>query len=168
MPGRRSTEDKLKASARQAGPQLDTGLVEIPGEATQIRLYLIYRVALGVSLLLAYFLIGRGPLGTYQPALFVVAVHLYVGLAIAALILYLRWTHDEEKQAQLAIFIDIVLIALLATGLAHAQPAAGPLRVSYDNPRYFADPKERIVYLTGSHTWDNLQDMGEVCACAFV
>ncbi len=38
--------------------------------------------------------------------------------------------------------------------------AAGPLRVSADNPRYFADPSGRIVYLTGSHTWANLKDMG--------
>jgi hypothetical protein len=44
---------------------------------------------------------------------------------------------------------------------AAAAPAVGPLRVSRDNPRYFADPAGRIVYLTGSHTWDNLQDMGK-------
>ena len=28
------------------------------------------------------------------------------------------------------------------------------------NPRYFADPAGRAVYLTGSHTWNNLQDTG--------
>jgi len=36
--------------------------------------------------------------------------------------------------------------------------AAGPLRVHPTNPRYFADPSGRAVYLTGSHTWENLQD----------
>jgi hypothetical protein len=36
--------------------------------------------------------------------------------------------------------------------------AAGPLRVSTVNPRYFADGDGNIVYLTGSHTWSNLQD----------
>jgi len=36
----------------------------------------------------------------------------------------------------------------------------GPLRVSARNPRYFARPDGRIVYLTGSHTWSNLQDNG--------
>jgi hypothetical protein len=36
----------------------------------------------------------------------------------------------------------------------------GPLRVSAVNPRYFADPTGRIVYLTGSHYWKNVQDNG--------
>lgn len=41
-----------------------------------------------------------------------------------------------------------------------AQSAVGPLHVSADNPRYFADPTGRIVYLTGSHYWKNVQDDG--------
>ena len=36
----------------------------------------------------------------------------------------------------------------------------GPLRVSAVNPRYFADPGGRMVYLTGSHYWKNVQDNG--------
>jgi hypothetical protein len=36
----------------------------------------------------------------------------------------------------------------------------GPLHVSADNPRYFADPTGHIVYLTGSHFWKNVQDDG--------
>ncbi len=39
--------------------------------------------------------------------------------------------------------------------------AAGPLRVSAKNPRYFADDAGKVVYLTGSHTWNNLVDMGK-------
>ena len=35
---------------------------------------------------------------------------------------------------------------------------AGPLRVCAANPRYFADASGRPVYLTGSHTWQSLQD----------
>ena len=35
----------------------------------------------------------------------------------------------------------------------------GPLTVSKRNPRYFADPSGRVVYLTGAHTWNNLVDM---------
>jgi hypothetical protein len=38
------------------------------------------------------------------------------------------------------------------------DPAPGPLRVHPTNPRYFADPAGRVVYLTGSHTWNNFQD----------
>lgn len=35
-----------------------------------------------------------------------------------------------------------------------------PLKVHPQNPRYFTDDGKRAVYLTGSHTWSNLQDMG--------
>ena len=34
----------------------------------------------------------------------------------------------------------------------------GPLRVDADNPRYFTDNSGKPIFLTGSHTWDNLQD----------
>jgi hypothetical protein len=40
------------------------------------------------------------------------------------------------------------------------KPASGPLRVHPDNPRYFSDGSGKVVYLTGSHTWSNLPDMG--------
>jgi hypothetical protein len=41
------------------------------------------------------------------------------------------------------------------------QPGfAGPLRVSPTNPRYFTDASGRAIYLTGSHTWPNFQDVG--------
>lgn len=44
---------------------------------------------------------------------------------------------------------------------AHWQaPAPGPLRVSAINSRYFADGRGKLVYLTGSHTWNNFQDWG--------
>lgn len=43
---------------------------------------------------------------------------------------------------------------------AKAAKAVGPLRVSQANPRYFEDSSGSIVYLTGSHTWSNLQDNG--------
>jgi hypothetical protein len=35
----------------------------------------------------------------------------------------------------------------------------GPLRVCEKNPRYFTDNLGKAVYLTGSHTWNNLVDM---------
>ena len=53
-------------------------------------------------------------------------------------------------------------LAGLAAG-ARAQivrPASGPLRVHPQNPRYFADASGRPVFLTGAHTWANLQDTG--------
>jgi hypothetical protein len=38
--------------------------------------------------------------------------------------------------------------------------ASGPLRVHQENPRYFSDAAGKPVYLTGSHMWNNLVDMG--------
>jgi len=35
-----------------------------------------------------------------------------------------------------------------------------PLTVHPNNPRYFTDGSGRAIYLTGSHTWANLQDVG--------
>jgi hypothetical protein len=47
------------------------------------------------------------------------------------------------------------------TEASGAEPVrSGPLRVSAENPRYFADGSGRIVYLTGSHTWASMQDIG--------
>ncbi|MGQ9822832.1 MAG: DUF6298 domain-containing protein [Thermogutta sp.] len=40
-----------------------------------------------------------------------------------------------------------------------SKAAAGPLHVHPANGRYFATPDGRAVYLTGSHTWNNFQDM---------
>lgn len=42
-----------------------------------------------------------------------------------------------------------------------ARSASGPLRRHPGNPRYFADARGKLVYLTGSHTWSNLVDMGK-------
>ncbi|MHC4619257.1 MAG: DUF6298 domain-containing protein [Planctomycetota bacterium] len=36
----------------------------------------------------------------------------------------------------------------------------GPLRAHPDNGRYFTDEGGKAIYLTGSHTWANLQDIG--------
>ena len=52
-------------------------------------------------------------------------------------------------------------IAFLLLLGATPPPKMGPLRVSKVNPRYFEDGSGKIVYLTGSHTWTNLQDGDE-------
>jgi hypothetical protein len=38
------------------------------------------------------------------------------------------------------------------------KPARGPLRAHPSNPRYFTDGSGKAIFLTGSHTWGNLQD----------
>jgi hypothetical protein len=54
----------------------------------------------------------------------------------------------------------VMLLNFFLLSHAAAGPAAGPLSVSTDNPRYFTDGSGRAVYLTGTHTWNNLVDMG--------
>jgi Family of unknown function (DUF6298) len=53
-------------------------------------------------------------------------------------------------------------VFVLAFLIAATDPAAavtrGPLRIDATNPRYFVDQRDRVVYLTGSHTWQNLKD----------
>ncbi|HOJ61980.1 MAG TPA: DUF6298 domain-containing protein [bacterium] len=61
-------------------------------------------------------------------------------------------------------FITIVwgigLTFLLPLSLTAGETAKGPLRVLENNPRYFTDSSGKAVYLTGSHVWYNLVDMG--------
>ncbi len=83
------------------------------GESSYLGFYLIYRIVLSVTLLLVYLGIGRGPLGTHLPALFTIAAQVYLGLAFVALVMHIRATGDPERRAQLAMFLDIVLITLM-------------------------------------------------------
>jgi len=48
----------------------------------------------------------------------------------------------------------------VAAGTAQQMAAKGPLRVLKSNPRWFEDGTGKAVLLTGSHTWQNLQDNG--------
>jgi hypothetical protein len=68
-----------------------------------------------------------------------------------------------------AIFALLVLVMLPSMSQAFdekqsvGQPAGaakGPLRVHPKNTRYFTDGSGRAIYLTGSHTWNSLQDWG--------
>ena len=54
----------------------------------------------------------------------------------------------------LALAASAILVAAVEAG------ARGPLRVHPKNPRYFTDGTGKAIYLTGSHTWSNLQDQG--------
>ncbi|MCB0072964.1 MAG: hypothetical protein KDE20_15940 [Caldilineaceae bacterium] len=91
-------------------------------------------------------------------------------------------TTRQRGSSSLTLWLGLILaVALLVLGVVGAlnvpramtPSAAGTtlasqpmtaiestLRVSPDNPRYFADSSGHLVYLTGSHTWSNLQDGG--------
>ena len=56
------------------------------------------------------------------------------------------------------VFIFLFLFECCIFHLAESQ-IAGPLKTDQKNPRYFSDKNGKIVYLTGSHTWENLQDL---------
>jgi len=90
----RNVEGQLRTGIRQQGQWDAAAGPEPAAGGSHLGLYLFYRVALGVALLLVYFAVGRGPLGTYLPGVFTVAVHLYLGLAIVALIVLLRGSAD--------------------------------------------------------------------------
>ena len=77
--------------------------------------------------------------------------------------------HVGDCRAPPGSYEDAGPLAYPAAGLAMSSPfgpapprtpIAGPLRVHPDNGRYFADANGRIVLLTGSHTWQSLQDRG--------
>ena len=53
----------------------------------------------------------------------------------------------------------LTMLSLPAVAVAQKR-ATGPLRVLPSNPRWFTDGSGRAVYLTGSHTWQVLQDHG--------
>ena len=59
-----------------------------------------------------------------------------------------------------------VLLAAVETSqpdsLAKPTAAKGPLRIHPKNPRYLTDGSEKAIYLTGSHTWRNVQDSASV------
>jgi hypothetical protein len=63
--------------------------------------------------------------------------------------------------------IVLFLVAIAQSSFAlQSAPSPGPLRVHPINPRYFTDGTKntdgsfRAVYLTGSHTWNNMADIG--------
>jgi len=55
----------------------------------------------------------------------------------------------------------VLVLACVASAAQGAGQATGPLKVHPKNPRYFADASGRAVLLVGSHTWNNLVDMGK-------
>ena len=76
--------------------------------------------------------------------------------------------HDAEAMRDLTFRVTLARGAEWAASgrVSLSAPAAGPLRVHPDNPRYFTDGTQlpdgslKAVYLTGAHTWNNLVDMG--------
>ncbi len=75
----------------------------------------------------------------------------------------IRWKRRTAR-ALGALALGLAVGGAFARARAPVPPAAGPLRVHPSNPRYFtdgtknADGSLKAVYLTGSHTWNSVQD----------
>ena len=76
-------------------------------------------------------------------------------------------------KAQVAFGIILVMAVILLTDAAGLKAESrrnlikrketlvmSPLTVNHSNPRYFTDGSGKAIYLTGSHTWNNFQDIG--------
>jgi hypothetical protein len=73
-------------------------------------------------------------------------------------------------EVEIAYFVKIFLLGLAyllvgilpprAAAASGSGPITAPLRALSSNPRYFMDGDGKAVYLTGSHTWNTVQDWG--------
>lgn len=120
-------ETNLSANPRSLFSAIGQAGTAIPGEDSYLRLYLFYRVALSVALLLVYVGLGRGPLGTNLPGVFLGAVQVYIAVSVVALILHLRRIGDDETHGQVAVFLDIVLITVIMHASGGVQSGLGML-----------------------------------------
>jgi hypothetical protein len=64
---------------------------------------------------------------------------------------------DKRIQSSLSVLLGLAALLMI---FSCSAPSGGPLRVSDKNPRYFTDGSGKAILLTGSHTWNNLVDMG--------
>jgi hypothetical protein len=66
---------------------------------------------------------------------------------------------NNSKIYNILFFTLILFLAKSDFINGQSKAISGPLRVSEKNPGYFTDNTGKAVYLTGSHTWNNLVDM---------
>jgi hypothetical protein len=57
------------------------------------------------------------------------------------------------------LLISLFAVVIVSCSQPPPENSTGPLRISKTNPRYFTDKSGIAVYLTGSHTWNNLVEM---------
>ena len=80
----------------------------------------------------------------------------------------MRTTIVAAAKTNLCAPVWLTMLLILAAIVVTAAPAAGPLRVHPNNPRYFTDGSRapdgalKAVYLTGSHHWNNFQDSAKL------
>ncbi|RMG34009.1 MAG: histidine kinase [Gammaproteobacteria bacterium] len=82
-------------------------------ERTNLNLFLGYRVVVATVMVILFFAIKRGPLGTHGPELFGVVAVVYSVLALSALMWNLARPLHVDRQAILAVVIDIAAFTLM-------------------------------------------------------
>jgi hypothetical protein len=55
---------------------------------------------------------------------------------------------------------DALLVLEPGTRVTGSKPITAPLKALATNHHYFTDGSGKVIYLTGSHTWNNFQDWG--------
>jgi len=83
----------------------------VPPSALQ--LFLGYRVFVAIAMLVLFFVIERGPLGTHDPRLFAISVLAYSAVGIGALMLALARPQRIALQAAIAMIVDLALFTLM-------------------------------------------------------
>lgn len=68
------------------------------------------------------------------------------------------WLSTSTVGIALIAFAELSWNSICLAVNSPATQATGPLRVHPDNPRYFTDGTGQAIYLTGAHTWNNLQN----------
>ena len=106
-----------------------TGLYDTdsPSDWTSLRAYLGYRLFLAGVMLLFFFVIQRGPLGTFSPWLFGVVSLAYSGVTLASLVFSLNRERHYQAQVLLAVMLDIAFITVLMYASGGVQSGLGIL-----------------------------------------
>ena len=107
---------------------LDTPLDTLPEENPRaLQLFLGYRVFLALVMLVVFFILERGPLGSHNASQFAIGIQVYFALTIASLMIGLKHEHQIERQSIVAVLLDIVCISFLMFASGGVQSGLGML-----------------------------------------
>ena len=70
------------------------------------------------------------------------------------------FTAVEVRHLQRVAVSGLIIVLSLVDSAVAQRVISVPLRALASTPNYFTDDTGKAVYLTGSHTWNNLQDWG--------
>ncbi len=78
----------------------------------------------------------------------------------SALLIFLCFIFSKAPAQQVSkTYLDASNRATNTSDKTYVAPAKGPLQPLAENPNYFTDGSGKAIYLVGSHTWSNFQDM---------